>query len=243
MHLKPGDFRSLGFGCVVFCSSIISILGMYEMPNISKLHISMRFCCRISKDLMRIIGCEDVAWVKYRIFRTCCMRPIIVGIVVIAGIVSVAGYVVSPYFTESVIDEARPDNLMMLAPPVDSDDINLHDVQGGLLAHPPTHEGRFVGVGDGIHDAQGMARVLLLDDQSQVLRLEDFRSTNGPGLYVYLSADIRASDFVSLGDLKANQGNQNYPIPAGTDLEKYDKVLIWCKPFGVLFGHAELMPQ
>ena len=45
---------------------------------------------------------------------------------------------------------------------------------------------------------------------------------------------------VNLGKLKANNGNQNYNIPDGTDLSKYDSVLIWCKQFSVLFGNAEL---
>jgi len=65
-------------------------------------------------------------------------------------------------------------------------------------------------------------------------------STNGPDLYVYLSTDKAASDFVNLGRLKGNMGNQNYEIPQGTDLDKYDTVLIWCKAFSVLFGSAEL---
>ena len=101
------------------------------------------------------------------------------------------------------------------------------------------YSGTFVGVGDGIHDAQGTASVLEADG-SRVLRLEDFRSTNGPDLYVYLATDQSASDYVSLGTLKGNSGNQNYAIPDGTDLEKYDEVLIWCKAFGVLFGSARI---
>jgi hypothetical protein len=72
--------------------------------------------------------------------------------------------------------------------------------------------------------------------------LEDLVVTNGPDLYVYLSTDKSASDSVGLGKLKANIGNQNYLIPAGTDLSKYDTVLIWCRAFSVLFGSAELKP-
>jgi len=82
-----------------------------------------------------------------------------------------------------------------------------------------------------------------LDDGNEVLRLEDFKSTNGPDLYVYLSVDKKASDFISLGKLKANQGNQNYQIPSEVDLDEYSQVLIWCKTFGVLFGSAEISPQ
>jgi len=97
-----------------------------------------------------------------------------------------------------------------------------------------------VGVGDGIHDAKGNALVVPLENSQQILRLEDFSSTNGPDLYVYLASDTDASDYVSLGRLKANNGNQNYDITEGTDLAKYDTVLIWCKQFSVLFGSAEL---
>ncbi|MGH9984611.1 MAG: DM13 domain-containing protein [Nitrososphaeraceae archaeon] len=103
--------------------------------------------------------------------------------------------------------------------------------------------GSFVGVGDGIHDAQGIAKVIPIEGGSNVLRLEDLVVTNGPDLYVYLSTDKSATDFVDVGRLKANIGNQNYPIPAGTDMTKYDTVLIWCRAFSVLFGSADLKAQ
>jgi hypothetical protein len=103
--------------------------------------------------------------------------------------------------------------------------------------------GSFVGAGDGIHDAQGIAKVIPIEDGGNVLRLEDLEVTNGPDLYVYFSTDESASDFVNLGRLKANIGNLNYPIRAGTDMTKYDTVLIWCRAFSVLFGSAELKPS
>ncbi|MGH1520816.1 MAG: DM13 domain-containing protein, partial [Nitrosopumilus sp.] len=105
---------------------------------------------------------------------------------------------------------------------------------------PMSYAGMFVGVGDGVHDAQGDTFTIPLENGGEVLRLENFKATNGPDLYVYLSTDKEASDYVDLGRLKANNGNQNYDIPSNVDLEKYNKVLIWCKAFGVLFGSAEL---
>ena len=104
--------------------------------------------------------------------------------------------------------------------------------------------GNFIGVNDGIHNAEGLAKVIVLDDEgNSILRLENFRATNGPDLHVYLSTDKSASDFVSLGRLKGNIGNQNYEIPEGTELSKYDTVLIWCRAFSVLFGSAELKAE
>jgi hypothetical protein len=107
-----------------------------------------------------------------------------------------------------------------------------------------TYSGMVVGVNDGIHNAEGQAKVIELGDgSSNFLRLEGFRSTNGPDLYIYLSTDKGNSDFVNLGRLKGNIGDQNYRIPEETDLSRYDTVLIWCRAFSVLFGSAELKPM
>ena len=100
--------------------------------------------------------------------------------------------------------------------------------------------GNFIGVGDGIHNAKGLAKILILSTGSPILRLEDFKSTNGPDVHLYLSNNKQANDFIDLGRLKANIGNQNYQIPLDTDFNKYKYVLIWCQPFSVLFGSAQL---
>ena len=100
--------------------------------------------------------------------------------------------------------------------------------------------GNFIGVGDGIHNAEGQAKILTLSTGSPILRLEDFKSTNGPDVHLYLSSNKKANDFIDLGRLKANIGNQNYQIPLETDFNKYKYVLIWCQPFSVLFGSAQL---
>jgi hypothetical protein len=100
--------------------------------------------------------------------------------------------------------------------------------------------GNFIDAGDGFHKAEGIAKVIDLTDGRTFLRLENLKTTNGPDLYVYLSTGKDASDIVNLGRLKGNIGNQNYEIPIGTDLSKYNTVLIWCKAFSTLFGSAQL---
>ena len=100
--------------------------------------------------------------------------------------------------------------------------------------------GNFKDAGDGFHMVAGVAKVINLEDGRTFLRLENLKSTNGPDLYVYLASGIDSSDIVNLGRLKGNIGNQNYEIPAGTDLAKYNTVLIWCKAFSTLFGSAKL---
>lgn len=70
---------------------------------------------------------------------------------------------------------------------------------------------------------------------------EDFRSSNGPGLYVYMSnKQSNVTGGVSLGELKKNTGAQNYVVPEGISLNTYQFVLIYCQPFGVTFGSASL---
>ena len=98
----------------------------------------------------------------------------------------------------------------------------------------------FIGAGDGFHNTEGAAKVIPLQDRGSILRLENFRSTNGPNVHVYMSTNKDATDFVDLGRLKANIGNQNYNIPIGINVSKYKYVLIWCKDFSVLFGSAQL---
>lgn len=100
--------------------------------------------------------------------------------------------------------------------------------------------GNFVDAEDGFHKAEGVAKVINLADGRTFLRVENLKATNGPDLYVYLSTGKDVSDIVNLGRLKGNIGNQNYEIPAGTDLSKYNTVLIWCKAFSTLFGSAKL---
>ncbi len=48
------------------------------------------------------------------------------------------------------------------------------------------------------------------------------------------------SDFIDLGDLKGNIGDQNYEIQHDVDLEVYGTAPIWCVRFSRGFGEATL---
>jgi hypothetical protein len=97
------------------------------------------------------------------------------------------------------------------------------------------------------HATSGRAVALELADGRRFLRLVDLRTSNGPDLFVYLSRapveaprDTLDEDFVSLGQLRANQGNLNYPVPAGVTLDRYRSVVIWCRRFTYAFAAAAL---
>ena len=107
--------------------------------------------------------------------------------------------------------------------------------------------GSFIEI-DPIHSAEGSATIYELPDGDRVLRFEDFRSKNGPDLHVYLSTEAPTSTFAGLGDgavhlgaLKGNVGNQNYDVPAEVDLSQYRSVVIYCRPFRVVFSTAEFI--
>jgi Electron transfer DM13 len=97
------------------------------------------------------------------------------------------------------------------------------------------------------HSTSGRAAVLEVPDGRRFLRLEDLHTSNGPDLFVYLSTtaadgprDRFDDDFVGLGRLKANQGNQNYEIATGVRLDRYRSAVIWCRRFTYAFGAAPL---
>ncbi len=101
---------------------------------------------------------------------------------------------------------------------------------------------------DRFHKGEGQATVHVLQDGARVLRLEDFRVTNGPSLQVILattadpssSSEVLQGTYVDLGTLKGNVGNQNYPIPDDANLDAINSIVIYCKPFKVIFSVATL---
>lgn len=97
------------------------------------------------------------------------------------------------------------------------------------------------------HESSGKALIIQLPDGSKTLRFEDFKTSNGPDLVVYLSpvpatAGLRAygEGFVDLGHLKGNIGDQNFDIPSDIDLRDYKSAVVWCRRFSVGFAVAPL---
>jgi len=89
------------------------------------------------------------------------------------------------------------------------------------------------------HEVKGKALLIQAGD-SKLLRFEDFETVNGPDLHIWLASSLGKEDYIELGSIKATKGNVNYDLPADVDTTKYNKVLVWCVPFRVLFSYAEL---
>ncbi len=97
------------------------------------------------------------------------------------------------------------------------------------------------------HQSSGTVLLIRLADGRRILRLENLATSNGPDLRVYLStmpasADWHSydRDYVDLGALKGNLGNQNYTVPNSVDIARYRSAVIWCRQFKVGFAVGPL---
>jgi hypothetical protein len=95
------------------------------------------------------------------------------------------------------------------------------------------------------HDVSGEAKLLQLANGERYLRFENFMVENGPDLRVYVaSANARSeasafgTDFIDLGALKGNVGDQNYKIPVDAARGSLNSAVIWCRRFSVGFAVA-----
>jgi hypothetical protein len=104
--------------------------------------------------------------------------------------------------------------------------------------------GQFVGLAG--HDGTGDAGIFENPDGTLVLRFENFDIENGPDLEVYLvpgpDQTSPGQGSIHLGALKGNIGDQNYDLPAGTELAAGNyTALVWCEAFSVEFVGATIV--
>ena len=187
-------------------------------------------------------------------------------------LLAIGGYLASPLFFDRTVDEefsymtndGRVDIDAVLAMPETVRSEMRDDIMSAAADAPeiaaddempsagPTvlARGSFRDA-DAVHKGTGQATLYALPNGRHLIRFEDFRTTNGPDLVVYLtkhaspeSADDVVDDgYLSLGVLKGNVGNQNYEVPPGVDVDEYGSVVIWCELFGVLFSPAPLVRE
>jgi len=177
------------------------------------------------------------------------MKQTIITVIIIAiGII--VFWLVEPLFGDNIVNE----ELVVSVADRENEDLQDNDTQSSVSEETTTFEqdtdfsGREEPVnnqqplvilqgsfkdGDATHTTTGNVYI-----SGQDLSLANFRATNVPDGYVYLSNSLSADNFVSIGKLKGNVGNQNYKIPDSIDVADYKYVLIWCKAFSVLIGSA-----
>jgi hypothetical protein len=178
---------------------------------------------------MGLAGCIALAVaVRSRAFRW----PVLGGYVVTAAVAG--AYLGSSVVFDDVVHE-RVATAQPAAAAVAGDEPRRAEPRNVRL-----RSGRFESVR---HPAAGTATAIRLARGGRVLTLTGFEVDNGPDLRLYLVAGPARSedevrDYVDLGALKGNRGDQQYTLPADLDLDRYATAVIWCRAFSVLFARA-----
>lgn len=102
------------------------------------------------------------------------------------------------------------------------------------------------------HSVSGTV-TLLEDEEGYYLQFENYRQTQGPDVYVYLTPaadpdttpEIEAGrkilvDGGAEGGESTKEGTFVQRLPADVDVDRYNGVAVWCDRFSVPFGAAPL---
>lgn len=150
-------------------------------------------------------------------------------VLIIIAIIALLGtgyYFISPFFINITANEATPVS-STIGTVTDAPMLKKTEIKSAQIVGTPGHK------------ASGSIRIISNTIDTYV-RYEDFKTINGPDIYVYLAKDLDAKEYVSLGKVKATEGNINYKIPTEVNIKDYKYVLVWCKAFGVLFNYADI---
>jgi len=98
----------------------------------------------------------------------------------------------------------------------------------------------------------GRATIYKKPGGEEYLRLSDFNTSNSRDVHIVLARRVDlnvaqkvvngALDSIDIGPLKSNEGDQNYDLPAATDLNKYDAAVVYGQQSQTVLGLAKLEP-
>lgn len=102
-----------------------------------------------------------------------------------------------------------------------------------MVAKTPAMTGTF----SGMNDKNVSGTVTVADGK---LKLTNFKTDEGPDLHIYLAKDGNVQTGIIKTKIDLKSSEQSFDIPEGTDLSKYNSVLIYCDKAHVTFGEAKL---
>jgi len=99
-----------------------------------------------------------------------------------------------------------------------------------------------------LHPTNGIASIYQAMDGTRILRFTNFTTSNGPDVHIYVvdaqnptdNDSVKGAQYIDLGVMKGNVGDQNYTLGPNVDLSKYRSVVVWCRRFAFNFGYAPL---
>lgn len=188
-------------------------------------------------------------------------RTLVIGLIVLVPVAALAWWLGSPLFLSTTVEEEFPFAGTALVP----DGMTRSEVEQVMSGMAKVDQEMSEGMPDAMegaeevksgalrdadrfHRGSGVATIYRLADGSHILRLDDLEVTNGPDLHVILTPhpnpsgrdQVASEGYVDLGKLKGNVGSQNYAIPPEVDVDAQSTMVIYCKPFHVIFSVAPL---
>ena len=142
----------------------------------------------------------------------------------------------------------RPDmarEMVMIA--IDGDTLAPNDdFSGTLESARALVSGDFIEI-DALHWGTGKATVFQLPDARYILRFENFNSAPGADVRIYLARDPQplttvelGNDFLDLGRLKGNIGDQSYFLSDNHNWSIYKSAVVYCRQFNTVITVATL---
>ncbi len=139
-------------------------------------------------------------------------------------VLAILYYLISPLWRVVTVSEAMPE---------------VMSTTGEKVASIEMASGNFTGF-DKLHTGSGTVKIIKTGDKTFVRFEEDFKTTNGPDLYVGFGKNSVYSKGSEIARLKGTMGGQNYELEGEFDFNAYNEVWVWCKLFGVPFVKASL---
>jgi len=149
-------------------------------------------------------------------------KALIIILIIVA--VGVGWWVGSPLFLDKEVSESAKD---------------IEKVAPDNSTPVVVAQGNFVDA-DSFHKGEGTVKLIKIGDKYFVRFEDDFKTTNGPDLFVYFGKDGKYVSEARIDALKGNIGGQNYEVPENIDPKDYNEIWIWCRAFSVPFSTAKL---
>jgi hypothetical protein len=266
--VRPSLFRSITRSEIIVAALVAGVMLVLVLiePNILEAPFQNE------RTLLFTVGGTVIAALAYVAMLRLRVHPVIRVIVLIVPFVIVNYGLISPYFVDDVVDEDFTTSISEQVAPLPTAPVTTGTRTGEEVpvqeqppaapepaapeaeqAPPPPAPsagpvllgaGRFVGLAG--HSGTGDAGIFRNADGSLVLRFENFDIENGPDLEVYLVPGPDQTSLpdgsIALGALEGNIGDQNYELPAGTELAPGPyTALVWCEAFSVEFVGATIV--